>query len=304
MRRLIINADDLGMAPCVNRAAEELFQGGYITSASLLVPAPYGEEAAVMAKSLGLPLGVHWTLHSEWADQPWPSLAVSAHNQAAPGDASHTQGGMLFPDERRLAKEAAGKDVYRELQAQLNRMGEWSCAADHADGHGTSLYGINGRFFFIAAFQICRRHGLPFRLPWGGAFLARQLGRKPPPALIAAHRAMALLARFMGTPLPQDMITDPRPAAAIGGYEQLRAFYLDALRHAGPGITELFLHPSLPEGDMLARSPAWRKRGWEYELLRSGDVTALARKQGFVLCSWGQILEDIHGNRPNIAHRH
>ncbi|QLQ06530.1 MAG: ChbG/HpnK family deacetylase [Anaerolineae bacterium] len=45
MSGLIINADDLGYSPTVNRAIADLFAAGLITSASLLVNQPASEEA-------------------------------------------------------------------------------------------------------------------------------------------------------------------------------------------------------------------------------------------------------------------
>lgn len=45
-RILLINADDLGLSPHANAAIEELFALGAITSATLMMPAPYAAEAA------------------------------------------------------------------------------------------------------------------------------------------------------------------------------------------------------------------------------------------------------------------
>src|ERR1700689_3191054 len=49
MKRLIINADDFGLAPGVNRAIVELQQAGALSSATLMATAPYFSPAVYMA---------------------------------------------------------------------------------------------------------------------------------------------------------------------------------------------------------------------------------------------------------------
>jgi predicted glycoside hydrolase/deacetylase ChbG (UPF0249 family) len=60
MRWLIVNADDLGMGPGVNRGILEAHQDGIVTSASLLVDGPWSLEAARLCRDLsGLSVGLH-----------------------------------------------------------------------------------------------------------------------------------------------------------------------------------------------------------------------------------------------------
>src|SRR6059058_816174 len=60
MRKLILNADDLGYDPAVTRGILESMRGGVVTSATLMVNLPYSEEAAAAAK--GLAIGLHLNL--------------------------------------------------------------------------------------------------------------------------------------------------------------------------------------------------------------------------------------------------
>lgn len=57
MKRLIVNADDLGLTGGVNRGIVEAYERGILTSASLMVDPPAAERAAALAP--GLPLGLH-----------------------------------------------------------------------------------------------------------------------------------------------------------------------------------------------------------------------------------------------------
>ncbi len=59
-RRLIINADDLGYDPAVDRGILRAMREGVVTSATLIVNAPFSEAAAVAAA--GLAVGLHLNL--------------------------------------------------------------------------------------------------------------------------------------------------------------------------------------------------------------------------------------------------
>lgn len=70
-RFLIVNADDFGMSPSVNRGVIEAHERGIVTSASLLVRWPGAKEAAAYAvRRPELGLGLHLDL-GEWA---WDGL--------------------------------------------------------------------------------------------------------------------------------------------------------------------------------------------------------------------------------------
>jgi predicted glycoside hydrolase/deacetylase ChbG (UPF0249 family) len=72
-RYLIVNADDFGLSPGVNRGIVEAFERGIVTSASLMVRAPAAAEAATQGRARpDLGLGLHVDL-AEWryADGGW-----------------------------------------------------------------------------------------------------------------------------------------------------------------------------------------------------------------------------------------
>jgi predicted glycoside hydrolase/deacetylase ChbG (UPF0249 family) len=68
-RFLIVNADDFGQSPGVNRGIVEGHQRGIVTSASLMVRWPAAKEAVRLARALpGLGVGLHLDL-GEWRHQ-------------------------------------------------------------------------------------------------------------------------------------------------------------------------------------------------------------------------------------------
>jgi chitin disaccharide deacetylase len=87
---LIVNADDFGQSPGVNRGVIRAYEQGIVTSASLMVRWPYAAEAAAYAKEHPeLSLGLHLDL-GEWAfrDGEWVCLyeVVSPSDETAVAD--------------------------------------------------------------------------------------------------------------------------------------------------------------------------------------------------------------------------
>ena len=285
-RYLIINADDFGLTCAGDRAIRQLFAGKRITSTTILAPARFAADACAAAKEDSLPVGVHWTLHAEWAEERWQPCA------GADRVPSLCEDGALLPDAKRMGQQAKNGDVTRELEAQLAFFGEHGVAPDHADSHGGTLYGINGRLFFLNAFRLCKKARLPFRFPRRAAFLTRQFGHEPSALLIGAHRAIVATADAYGVRLIDDFITNPYPVAKIGGVSALASYYERELSQAQAGITEVFLHPSIPDDALLARTPEWQKRVWEYEYLSSDAFLNFVEREGFQLCSWASAPFD------------
>jgi predicted glycoside hydrolase/deacetylase ChbG (UPF0249 family) len=75
-RLLIVNADDFGRSPSINRGVIEAHERGIVTSASLMVGWPASEEAAAYARAnTRLSLGLHLDI-GEWAysEDGWVQL--------------------------------------------------------------------------------------------------------------------------------------------------------------------------------------------------------------------------------------
>jgi predicted glycoside hydrolase/deacetylase ChbG (UPF0249 family) len=90
MRYLIVNADDFGQGPGVNRGIMAAHERGIVTSASLMVRWPAAAEAADYARRRpGLSLGLHLDL-GEWVyrDGTWEPLyeVVPLNDDAAVAD--------------------------------------------------------------------------------------------------------------------------------------------------------------------------------------------------------------------------
>jgi chitin disaccharide deacetylase len=87
-RVLIVNADDFGRSPGVNRGVIRAHQEGIVTSATMMVRWPAAEEAAAYSRHSSLSVGLHldlgeWEFHDgEWHTR-YQVLATETANSVA-----------------------------------------------------------------------------------------------------------------------------------------------------------------------------------------------------------------------------
>lgn len=270
---LIINADDFGLNKEQNEAIKELLEKRLITSTSLMAVAPEAEEASAFAKKIDFPVGVHITLNSDDEKELYQSLT---------GAASLGKEG-LWHKSKDLTFKAKRKDVRAELEAQYRYITDKGTEIDHADSHCGTVYGINGRRFYLDAFDFCKEHKLPFRFPKTHGFLERQIGMKIPSPIIKIQQMIVASAEKRGVRLLDDLVSNPRSMERIKNYEALRQYYLDAVENCIDGVTEIFLHPALPNESY---GKEWQKRDFEYRLLKSGDLLEKAKEKGIEVVGW------------------
>jgi chitin disaccharide deacetylase len=121
VRRLIINADDLGYDAAVDRGLLRAMREGVVTSATLMVNTPFSAEAARTAR--GLPVGLHLNLArgrpvsegfpaSFLQDGAFSELRASALPAAVVEDEARAQ---LALAERLLGTRPTHLDVHKHL---------------------------------------------------------------------------------------------------------------------------------------------------------------------------------------------
>jgi len=274
MRYLIINADDFGYNAETNKAISELFAKGLITSTSLIAGAPAAKEAATLSVKHNFPVGVHLTINSD-EGAPFKSIL--------PSPSLCDKNGVFHYSQKDITFHAKSREVSAEIEAQYQFLKEIGCTVDHCDNHCGTLYGINGRLFFVNAFRFCRDNNLPFRFPRQPDFLRRQFGGKLPAPLGWAMKAIAALGVKMGVKMLDDMITNP--FSHPQSYEELRDYYISEIKASKHAVTEVFLHPSYSAGEVVADN-GWTKRENELRLLQSGDLLQAAEDCGIELATW------------------
>lgn len=269
---LIINADDFGYNEQQNSAIIELLKDGLITSTSLLAVAPKAIDAVDFSMKNTVDVGVHLTINSDNENKKWQSLSgTNSFKNGLP----HSQKDLVFKTKRR--------DVRQELEKQYRFITDNGGTVDHADNHCATLYGINGRRFYIDAFDFCKEHKLPYRFPKTSGFLERQLGRSVPEIVKKYQQMIVRAGEKRGVKMLDDLVSNPWSISRIRDYNTLEKYYLDAVDNCIDGVTEMFLHPALP---IDGNQGEWQKRVFEYQILKSGCLLDRAKQKGVTVVSW------------------
>lgn len=278
---LVINADDLGFAPGVNRGILEAHAAGSLSSASMMVNTPAFLEGAELARTRAprMGVGLHLNLVAGRPLTEVPSL-------------TDARSGAFLPLEqlarRALAGAVRASDVRRECDAQLAALGAAGIAPTHLDSHRHShaLPGILPAVLASAAaagVRIVRR-------PLDAPSLADPRSAAKMLVLHAAWRSAlrgvdaaghALLARaphFRGIALQGAPDVGPRLLAL-----------LDRLPR---GATELMLHPGHDDATLAAQDPYRAERERELAVLTSSIVRARLDRGDIRLVTFAEVGSD------------
>ena len=281
MPDLIVNADDLGHAPSINRGIIQAHLQGIVTSTTTLITwpdAPAGLEAAQeSAPNLGV--GLHFNL-SEGRPASDPASVPSLVDE---------DGRFCGPS--RLGVFSQGWDdeeVERELRAQMARYIELAGhAPDHLDSHhGAPPEHPAGMRVMLA---LAAEYDLPMRQLWlsdSPESLARQswiLSALPPE--VALDRAEALYDVFEAHKAAYRS-TDVFNGAFYDRTSTLADLLL-ILSNLGAGVTELMCHPGYAEGEVV--SDYWEGREHDLAALTHPAVRELIASEGIRLINYGEL---------------
>lgn len=128
MTRLILNADDFGLAPGVNRSILELGVAEALTSATLMATSPHAPQAAAAAGASPLGIGCHIVL----VDGE-PALPPSQIPALAPSGAFRPTLGAFLRD--LLRGKIPESEIEAEAVAQIRRAQSMGIRITHLDTH-------------------------------------------------------------------------------------------------------------------------------------------------------------------------
>jgi predicted glycoside hydrolase/deacetylase ChbG (UPF0249 family) len=264
-RRLVVNADDLGLHPRIDEGIVEARRRGILTSASVLATGRTAREAVRAAQAAGLRVGVHLCLVTALR----PALPASEVPSLAPG-------GVFRPSWSALVKDwALGRvrmsEAREELREQVRRARELGAEVDHLDAH-QHVHALPGLAGLVR--ELADEERLPVRWPV----------ERPRPASVkgALLSALALAARR-----PARVLELVGLSASGALDERALLGVLDALPE---GDFELLCHPGFEPG-VVVEDPAWRY-GWELELaaLVSDAVRRRVEERGIELTTYGALF--------------
>jgi chitin disaccharide deacetylase len=258
-RLLIVHADELGFCHAANVGVYESLRDGGATSASLMVPCPWGREAA--ARYRGEDVGVHLTVNAEQDLYRWGPIT---HSPSLLGG----DGGFAATVED-VWDHADLDETRRECRAQIERAILWGFDVSHLDAHLTTLQ-LRPEFFDIYL-ELAAEFTLPMRMM--DDHLLPYLGF---PAVELATNAGAVFS---------DHVT----SAPIN---PTREGLVELLASLEPGVTELHLRPAIDTAELRALTVDWGTRVADYELLSPAcNLRQLAKEAEVILIGFRPLRE-------------
>lgn len=282
--RLILNADDFGLTPGINRAILELHLAGALTSATLMATGPAFDDAVAIARSHPtLGIGCHIVLTDG---------IPAAHPQSIPtllgADGKTFRPTLIDFVQALLRNDIDEDDIEREALAQIQKLQRAGIDITHLDSHKhTHLFPAVAR----PLLHLAQRCGIgairnPFEPLW-----ARRLGH----ASLLRRSQMALLGslqpRFQHLPqLHHTHVLTTDGTLGISTTGHLNDATLNQILDALPpeGTFELCCHPGYHDADLNAVTTRLRSsRDTERETLATIIPKRFAQPNAPQLINYG-----------------
>ncbi|MBI2636280.1 ChbG/HpnK family deacetylase [Candidatus Peregrinibacteria bacterium] len=278
MRRLIINADDLGINPSRDHGIFECFERGVLTSATMIATGSGAQRAGELARRMDMPTGLHFNITEGFPVNSQKNIASLL-----------TPDG-LFLDPRRLRRAIiAGhvdpRHIEREFRAQMERFMECrKTGPTHVDSH----HNMHAHRQIVAI--------LAPLIPQYDISCVR-IADEPPPADYldmtderkAYLRMLAEESRVARSLYEAHGLrsTDHFRGLAFSGNAGKKAFR-QLVRTIPEGTTELMVHPGQcdPGGDEFSMNP---QRETEMEMLTDEEMPAFAARQKIEMISFRDL---------------
>jgi len=274
--RLIINADDFGLADGVTRGIIEAHEAGSVTSTSMMANGVGWESAVRFARATRtLDVGVHLNLV-----QGRPLLGVPSLTDPRTGE--------LLPlgalARRAFARRIDRDELAAELRAQIERVRQAGIAVTHLDSHRHAhvLPGI-----FPTVRLVAREAGIRvLRIP-------REPLRVNPLHPGATARKLVLASSLgLSRALPLDSslaTTDHFRGVSLQGGRRFAERLRRALDTLEPGSTELMVHPGHVDEALAAQDSYTQPRPIELAALTSAAIRERLARGDIELTSFAAL---------------
>jgi predicted glycoside hydrolase/deacetylase ChbG (UPF0249 family) len=287
-KRIVINADDLGIHPRIDEGIVRAYTDGILTSATLLTTTPWLEQSVQKSAAVRLPIGVHLSLTLGQA-RAAPGLVPDLIDQSGALCLRATEILLMRAPNGGAARFLA--QIRAEFTAQLAAAADCGVWPTHCDSHQhvhmqPAVFAIVeelAKRFGIRHLRVARERFYPFEI---NLDLAAAFARN--------NYAKWLLLRWLAARLtPSLAVNDEFFGIKYSGVLTERAL-LGIASAAPASFLEIGAHPGLEvpaaqtgyqRPDYVAFvSSKWRQR--EFELLTNGSVAERMRRIGVTLCAY------------------
>lgn len=282
-RRVIVTADDFGLAIPVNEAVELAHREGVLGCASLMVGAEAAEDAVARARRLpGLRVGLHVVLVDGRPVLPPAQLPdlVDAGGEFSRRLVSAGFRFFFLPSVRR--------QVEAEIRAQFDAFRATGLSLDHVNAHKhmhlhpTVLNSI---------LRIGRDYGLhAMRIPYEPLGTARRITGRVPWPVYAGHLLLQPWIRLLQRRIRRAGVLSNQFVFGLstsGGMTEEKV--LRIIECLPAGISEIYFHPATAHGSHRYPAEAGRHHEAEFRALVSPRVRAAFTAAGIQSISFSEL---------------
>ena len=291
MRRLIVNADDFGLTPGVNRAIVEAHSRGIVTSSTLMANGPAFDDAVRKAQTVpDLGIGCHVVLIDGKPVIDGKKLPSIASQQS---EGIHFRNGLKSFAARALTGRLDPEEIEAEVTAQIRKLQSAGLSVSHVDTHKhTHLFPAVLRPLLRSA-KTCGVLGL--RNPLGPRKPLRSTELLRRPSLWTRYAELKVLStlanKFRLVAQREDMLTtDGTLGIVVTGAldEQLFRAISDIIPE---GTWEFVCHPGYNDDALKTVNTRLREsREAELRLLTMPEVRELLASKGIQLISYRDLI--------------
>lgn len=175
MPRLVVCADDMGMAKCINNGILESYLNGIVTTTSIMANGKAFEHAVEIIKEYKIPCGIHLVLEREY-----PLYKASEIKEILGPDGRFKKRWGII--KHLLIGDISTEVITKEWKLQIERCLDYGLKLDHLNGHG-HIHAFPGLFSIVqklAHENKIRYIRIPLESPthWGRDFVPVKYLRK------------------------------------------------------------------------------------------------------------------------------
>jgi hopanoid biosynthesis associated protein HpnK len=285
VRRLIINADDFGLTPGVNRAIVEGNASGVVTSATLMANAKASLAAADLAKAQpNLKTGCHVVLID---GKPLATNLPMLTNGSARFRSSLKQFAVAA-----VRKQMSADEIQREAEAQIHKIQSCGVTLTHVDSHKHTHMFPQVLLPVLRAAKACGVKAVrnPFE-PLRSWPLEMVLGTPGLWFRSAAVMAFQMFAAEFHRALKEEGMASTDGTVGIAATGMLdQQILLKILKALPEGTWELVCHPGYSDADLQAAGTRLtQSREIELAALTSDETKEAIARQKIQLISYADL---------------
>ncbi|MFL9828410.1 hopanoid biosynthesis-associated protein HpnK [Rhodoplanes sp. SY1] len=271
MKRLVVTADDFGLAVEVNAAIEEAHRDGILTAASLMVGAPAAADAVARARRLpDLRVGLHVVLLEARPVLPRDQVPdlVDAHG--------HFRSDMVRLAVEIFARPSVRAQMRAEVAAQFSAFRDTGLTLDHVNAH--KHFHLHPTILSAVIDEAHKAGVKGLRLPVEPAKIVDACGQGASPL---GAKATAWWAGMLRRRARQAGLKIPDQVFGLAWSGAMTAARTAALLARLPeGDTEIYFHPATAD-TFPGHAPGYRYAD-ELAALTEADVITTAERSGAV----------------------